>query len=111
MRLLEASLLRQSRSGQGAGFDAPNQFETEQFMKVGEVHKAILAGEISFGKTKNKRNVINEQSIKGSCSQNTLIFRHFWRAPKVMLTACLLKAITLKLPSAALGDFVMRPLL
>jgi len=57
--LLEASLLGETSAGEGAALDAAEEFEANEFVQVLEVHrvKGVLKGNISFDKTKIKRNI------------------------------------------------------
>jgi hypothetical protein len=63
--LLEASLLGETSAGEGAALDAAEEFEANEFVQVLEVHrvKGVLKGNISFDKTKIKREHSFEQYI------------------------------------------------
>lgn len=56
MGLLKACLLSEAAAGEGAAFDAPEKFETNEFVKFLKVHKARLLSEaISLDKTNIRR--------------------------------------------------------
>ncbi len=57
--LLEAGLLGEPRTSEGAAFDAAKEFKAKEFVKVLKVHRvAFLWRTISFDKAKIKRIIL-----------------------------------------------------